>query len=153
MNLTLSHQHWFSLKNLCLCTVSVVNVWIDCGLWSQGHVEEKQQPPKKQSLRRREKQWIFYRGSATEGSAGDSETFMELIKPRSPTEVCIRNTDCGSCLSGELLVSSRSSSGLIYLNQREIIPATKERKTIVLKIRMFCVCGGVGVWGGAPRNS
>jgi len=52
---------------------------------------------------------------------------MELIKPRSPTEVCIQTTDCGSCLSGELLVSSRSSSGLINLNRREIIPATKER--------------------------
>lgn len=128
VNLTLSLQHWFSLKNHCLHTVSVMNVWIDCGLWSQGHVEEKQQPPKKQSLRRRKKQWIFYRGSAAEGSVGDSETFMELIKPRSPTEVCARTTDCGSCLSGELLVSSWSSSGLIYPNQRDIILAMKERE-------------------------
>lgn len=70
VNLTLSLQHWFSLKKHCLWTVSIMNVWIDCGLWSQGHIEEKQQPPKNLSLRRREKQWIFYRVSAAEGSVG-----------------------------------------------------------------------------------
>lgn len=47
-----------------------MNVWMDCGLWCQGHGEEKQQPPKKTIFEEKRKAMNILQGERSGGLGG-----------------------------------------------------------------------------------